>query len=82
MMVGASSQDTVKRRLQVAKEEGNVHQYIVICGDRPVVHQGAVECGARTLLVTGGYSPDPELAARAKQRGLSFCALRTIRQLQ
>ena len=70
MMVGASSQDTVKRRLQVAKEEGNVHQYMVICGDRPVVHQRAVEYGARALLVTGGYSPDPELAARAKEEGI------------
>ena len=70
MMVGASSQDTVKRRLQVAKEEGNVHQYMVICGDRPVVHQRAVEYGARALLVTGGHSPDPELAARAKEEGI------------
>ncbi|MDA7882535.1 putative manganese-dependent inorganic diphosphatase, partial [Akkermansiaceae bacterium] len=70
MMVGASSQATVKRRLQAAKDEGNVHQYMVICGDRPVVHQRAVEFGARALLVTGGYSPDPELAAKAKEAGM------------
>ena len=70
MMVGASSQNTVKDRLEAAKEEGNVHQYLVICGDRPVVHQRAFDYGVRALLVTGGYKPDPELAAKAKEAGM------------
>jgi len=70
MMVGASSQDTVGRRLKTALEEGAVGKYLVICGDRPFVHQQAIEFGARALLVTGGYEPDPEIAARAKEAGI------------
>ncbi|MDB4272982.1 putative manganese-dependent inorganic diphosphatase [bacterium] len=70
MMVGASSQNTVEKRLKAAKEEGNVGQYLVICGDRPFVHQQAYDYGARALLVTGGYQPDAELAQKAKEAGM------------
>ena len=70
MMVGASSQNTVEKRLKAAKEEGNVGQYLVICGDRPFVHQQAYDYGARALLVTGGYRPDAELAQKAKEAGM------------
>ena len=70
MMVGASSQKTVSKRLQAAKDEGNVQQYIVICGDRPHVHAEAVKYGVRALLVTGGYQPDPELVEQAKEAGM------------
>jgi manganese-dependent inorganic pyrophosphatase len=70
MMVGASSQNTVGRRLKMAQEEGTVGKYLVICGDRPFVHQQAIEFGARALLVTGGYEPDPGIAARAKEAGI------------
>ena len=75
MMVGASSQVTVKRRLQSAKEEGNVCDYMVICGDRPVVHRYAVDYGVRALLVTGGYDIDRDLAEEAKKKGtVILCA--------
>ncbi len=70
MMVGASSQKTVGLRLKAAREEGNVGQYLVICGDRPFVHQQAIEYGARALLVTGGYKPAPEISALAKEKGI------------
>jgi manganese-dependent inorganic pyrophosphatase len=70
MMVGASSQDTVGRRLASAKEEGNVGRYLVICGDRPHVHQQAVDYGVRALLVTGGYQPSAEIAEVAKEAGM------------
>ena len=70
MMVGASSQETVVRRLQAARDEGSVGRYLVICGDRPFVHQQAVEYGARALLVTGGYEPSDDIAKRAKAAGM------------
>ena len=70
MMVGASSQKTVTMRLEAAQEEGNVHQYMVICGDRPHVHAEAVRFGVRALLVTGDYQPDPEMAEQAKKAGM------------
>ena len=70
MMVGASSQDTVGRRLLEAKKEGNIGRYLVICGDRPFVHQQAVETGVRALLVTGGCQPSPEISAQAKEAGV------------
>ncbi len=70
MMVGASSQDTVGRRLASAKVEGNVGKYLVICGDRPFVHQQAVDFGVRALLVTGGNQLSAEIAERAKEAGM------------
>ena len=70
MMVGASSQNTVEKRLKAAKKEGNVGEYLVICGDRPFVHQQAYDYGVRALLVTGGYQPDVELAKKAKEAGM------------
>lgn len=69
MMVGASSQDTVERRLREAKEAGNVRRYLVICGDRPVVHRHAVNFGARALVITGDYQPSKDLAAEARKSG-------------
>lgn len=70
MMVGASSQNTVGRRLQAAKEDGTASKYLVICGDRPFVHRQAVKYGVRALLVTGGNRPAAELATRAKEAGM------------
>ncbi|MCH7225683.1 putative manganese-dependent inorganic diphosphatase [Haloferula sp. A504] len=70
MLVGASSQKTVDRRLRKAAEEGNIHRYLVVCGDRPVVQHYAIERGVRALLVTGGNTIDPSLADLAKERGV------------
>jgi len=53
LLVGASSQDTVKVRLDQATAEGNIGRFLVICGDRPIVQRLAIEKGARALLVTG-----------------------------
>lgn len=70
MLVGASSQNTINRRLEAAAKEGNVGRYMVVCGDRPVVHHYAIEKGARVLLVTGGNGVEPEMRRLAKERGV------------
>ncbi len=70
MLVGASSEETVQRRLQKAKEQGIVKKYIVICGDRPVVHQKAISFGVRALIVTGGFEVDSELLEEARAKGV------------
>jgi manganese-dependent inorganic pyrophosphatase len=70
MLVGASSQNTIDRRLRSAAKEGNVDRYLVVCGDRPVVHHYAIENGARALLVTGGNGVEPEMRRLAKERGV------------
>ena len=70
MMVGASSQETIRRRLAMAQAEGTVERYLMICGDLPFVHQLAVEYGVRALLVTGGYEPSAEIAQQAKEGGM------------
>jgi manganese-dependent inorganic pyrophosphatase len=69
MMVGASSQENVKRRLEKARAEGKIGQYLVICGDRPSVHEQALETGSRALIVTSGYQPDPALVEEATRKG-------------
>lgn len=70
MLVGASSQKTVDRRLKAAKTDGNVSHFMVLCGDRPVVQHYAIEHGTRALLVTGGNQVDPTLCQMAKERGV------------
>lgn len=70
VLVGASSQTTVNRRLVTAKKEGNIGRYIVVCGDRPVVQHYAIEHGARALLVTGGNGVEPQLREMARERGV------------
>lgn len=70
MLVGASSQGTVDRRLKAAAKEGNVGQYLVVCGDRPVVQHYAIDNGARALLVTGGNGIEPDLLRMARERGV------------
>ena len=70
LLVGASSQSTVERRLKMAAKEGNVSRFLVICGDRPVVQHYAIENGARALLVTGGNGVEPALRDLARKRGV------------
>lgn len=70
MMVGASSQENVKRRLKAARADGTIEQYLVICGDRPSVHEQAVEAGARAMIVTSGYLPDLAIVEEATRKGI------------
>lgn len=65
LLVGASSQGTVDKRLKQAIKDGNVGKFLVICGDRPIVQRYAIEHGARALLVTGNNPISPEILAFA-----------------
>jgi manganese-dependent inorganic pyrophosphatase len=70
LLVGASSQATVAKRLKQAKTEGNVHRFLVLCGDRPIVQRYAIDHGARGLLVTGGNPVTPEIVQLARSKGV------------
>jgi manganese-dependent inorganic pyrophosphatase len=70
MLVGASSQITVDKRLKLAIEEGNVGNFLVICGDRPIVQRYAIDHGARALLVTGDNPISGEILAHAVSKGV------------
>lgn len=70
LLVGASSRNSVDQRLKQAADDGNIHKFLVICGDRPAVQQYAIDHGVRALLVTGGNPVDPEMAAHARNRGV------------
>ena len=69
LLVGASSQNTIETRLREATENGNITQFLVICGDRPIVQRLAIEKGARALLVTGSNQISPEIEAFAHSKG-------------
>lgn len=69
LLVGASSQDTVRSRLDQATAEGNVGRFLVICGDRPIVQRLAIEKGARALLVTGKNPISDEIRDFAIAKG-------------
>jgi manganese-dependent inorganic pyrophosphatase len=70
LLVGASSQETVDTRLKQAINEGNIGQFLVICGDRPIVQRSAIDFGARALLVTGDNPVSPEIRDFAKTKGV------------
>jgi manganese-dependent inorganic pyrophosphatase len=70
LLVGASSQNTVAARLKQAQLDGNIGQFLVICGDRPIVQRLAIDFGARALLVTGGNPVSPEICQLAKNKGV------------
>jgi manganese-dependent inorganic pyrophosphatase len=76
LLVGASSQDTVKSRLEQATAEGIIDRFLVICGDRPIVQRLAIEKGARALLVTGKNPISDDIRDLATAKGtvlLSCC---------
>jgi manganese-dependent inorganic pyrophosphatase len=70
LLVGASSQTTVDRRLKAAVGDGNVGKFLVICGDRPIVQRYAIDHGARALLVTGDNVVSAEILAYAARKGV------------
>jgi manganese-dependent inorganic pyrophosphatase len=70
LLVGASSQTTVDKRLELANQDGNAGQFLVICGDRPIVQRYAIERGARALLVTGNNPVSEEICQLARRKGI------------
>jgi manganese-dependent inorganic pyrophosphatase len=70
LLVGASSQLTVDKRLKEAIADGNIGQFLVICGDRPIVQRYAIDHGARALLVTGGNPISTEIQNYACRKGV------------
>jgi manganese-dependent inorganic pyrophosphatase len=70
LLVGASSQATVEKRLKQAETDNNLKHFLVICGDRPIVQRYAISAGARALLVTGGNPVSPEIQQLAKSKGV------------
>jgi manganese-dependent inorganic pyrophosphatase len=70
LLVGASSQTTVERRLKEAIKDNNVGKFLVICGDRPIVQRYAIDHGARALLVTGDNAISAEILSYAARKGV------------
>ncbi len=70
MLVGASSEETIVKRLKQATEQGDVGSYAVLCGDRPSIHCEAIKYGVRMLVVTGGFSVEESVLAEATKKGV------------
>lgn len=70
LLVGASSEDTVRRRLASAADDGIIGKFLVICGDRPGVQEAAINAGVRALVVTAGFGVSPELVSLARDKGV------------
>lgn len=75
LLVGASSEPSVRTRLANYKRKGLVQDLIVICGDRPNVQLYAVEHGVRALVTTAGSSPSLDIIETAQSTGT--CILST-----
>lgn len=72
LLVGASSENTVRKRLDAASEDGLIAKYLVICGDRPGVQEQAISHSVRALVVTGGFGVAPELVDLARAKGVAI----------
>ncbi|RFC41534.1 MAG: manganese-dependent inorganic pyrophosphatase [Verrucomicrobia bacterium] len=70
LLVGASSQATVEKRLKIATQEGHIGKFLVICGDRPIVQRHAIDRGVRVLLVTGENPVTADILAHAVRHGV------------
>jgi manganese-dependent inorganic pyrophosphatase len=70
LLVGASSQATVDKRLKQAIDDGNIGKFLVICGDRPIVQRSAIDHGARALLVTGENTVSADILGYAAKKGV------------
>ena len=70
LLVGASSQTSVNRRLAEATKDGSISRFLVICGDRPIVQRSAIDHGVRALLVTGDNPVAGEIQAYAARKGV------------
>jgi manganese-dependent inorganic pyrophosphatase len=68
MVVAASSTETNARavgRLQTGR-------VLVIVGDRPDIHRQVIENGVRAVLLTGGFSFNPDLRRLAEDHGVAL----------
>ncbi len=70
LLVGASSQSSIDKRLKQAIAEENIGKFLVICGDRPIAQRTAIDHGARALLVTGENKISPEIRVYAARKGV------------
>jgi manganese-dependent inorganic pyrophosphatase len=64
LVVAGSSLETTLHRAQ----QFDPRSVVVIVGDRPEIQRMAIETGVRCLVITGGFSLDPELETLAKEK--------------
>lgn len=74
LLVGASSEPSVRTRLENYKRKGLIQKLCVICGDRPNMQLFAADYGVRALVVTGGAIPTSDIRETAEESGACILA--------
>ena len=72
LLVAASSELTIWRRIEQYRAEGEIDKLILVCGDRSEVQKEAIKQGLRLLVLTGGYIPPSEIVSLAKENGTTI----------
>lgn len=72
LLVGASSEPTIRTRLSIYQSKGLADKLLVICGDRPNVQLYAIEAGVRALVTTADVRPASDLVEIANERGVTI----------
>lgn len=72
LLVGASSEPTIRTRLSIYQSKGLAGKLLVICGDRPNVQLYAIEAGVRALVTTANVHPSGDLVEIANERGVTI----------
>ena len=75
LLVGASSEPSIRSRLANYKRKGLAGKLCVICGDRPNIQLFAVEYGVRALVITAEAHPTADIREAAQESGT--CILST-----
>ncbi len=75
LLVGASSEPSVRSRLGNYERKGLAKDLVVICGDRPNVQLFAVDYKVRALVITSGAVPSNDIIEAAQAAGT--CILST-----
>lgn len=72
VVVAASSELSIWRRLEELKNEGTIDKVVMVCGDRSNIQRYAVELGVHSLVLTSDYLPPAEVTALAEQNGTTI----------
>lgn len=72
IVVGASSEPTILKRLTEYTRSGVISQMAWLCGDRPNVQRFAIDAGVKLLITTGGVLPVQELIDHANENGVTL----------
>ncbi len=76
IVVAASSEITLLHRLERYRDDGQINQVVLVCGDRDPIQRAAVDFGVRALVITSNYAIPPDIIERGREKGTDILLTR------